>query len=413
MAKKSLMIVILFLISSMSYAQEVNFSYMIQRDGKLVYVGERDIIVSDGLPDYRLKGWNTDGRYFITIIPDPNDINKEIILLHDLTVPESFPLITDIDVDAVNPIYFGTDRVLFTETTPELLVSEDEQGLGVIRMNVYEWAFEEGSSAVTLIGSIPYGVGCGGGGVRNPLDSVYSLEIGGDSSGEYNQIVFVPTPHGIVHSNGCTAIRTLLTNPETLESIELSDNLRWSAVSPNGDWVVGSSGNQLQLINLETLEIKDIATADAPIISSTWTSNSGGILYVVRSTSGESLPIHDPDGVLDAYDPDMTVQNPRPEDALQWESTIYRYDILTEGTIELYRAPAYAIGRMTRVEDNLIFSQIETPLAWVQASVADPPNLDTSLIPITLWQFNVMYSEAIQIADDLRGVRVQPKAPDN
>ena len=50
------------------------------------------------------------------------------------------------------------------------------------------------------------GVGCGGSGVRNPIDSVYSLEVGGDSSGEYNQKVFVPTPHGIVHSNGCTAI---------------------------------------------------------------------------------------------------------------------------------------------------------------------------------------------------------------
>ena len=80
---------------------------------------------------------------------------------------------------------------------------------------------------------------------------------------------------------------------------------------------------------------------------------------MVRSTSGESLPIHDPDGVLDTYDPDITIQNPRPEDALQWESIIYRYDILTDSTIELYRAPAYAIGRMTRVEDSLIFSQIE------------------------------------------------------
>ena len=38
-------------------------------------------------------------------------------------------------------------------------MSEDEQGLGVIRMNMYEWAFEEGLSAVTSVGTIPYGCG--------------------------------------------------------------------------------------------------------------------------------------------------------------------------------------------------------------------------------------------------------------
>ena len=91
-----------------------------QQEGQLIYFGEREIVVSNELPDYQLKGWNADGRYFMTIIPDPNDSNKEIIFLHDFTVPESFPLITDIDVDAINPIYFGIDKVLFTETTPRI-----------------------------------------------------------------------------------------------------------------------------------------------------------------------------------------------------------------------------------------------------------------------------------------------------
>ncbi len=409
--KKLIVLVIVCLMSIAVNAQDVAFPYVTYHEptNSMIFVHDDEILnfLSMRSTD-KILGWNTDGRYFGSIIRDPENDGKITLILTGLDTAEYFPLVTDIPINTSNPIYLGEDSVIFSDRTDDLLISEDEQGIGVIRFALYEWKFKEDESAVTPVGSIPFGLGCGGGGIRNTIDRVYGAEVGGDTSGEYNRQVFVPTPYGIVHSNSCTAIRTLLTDPETLESIELGDNLRWAVVSPDGNWVTGAMGNQLILINLETLEITEITTADAPIYSVTWSDDSESFYYVARTTNGELLPINDPDGVLDEYDPIMTVQNPRPQDALQWESTIYHYNLTTAKSVEIYRANAYAIGRMTAIDDTLIFSQIETPLVWMQASIANPPNLDASLIPVTLWQLDTTTGDSVQMADDLRGILVQP-----
>jgi len=411
--KKLIVLAIVCLMSLTVHAQDMDVPYVTYHEptDSMIYVHDDGILnfLSMRYTD-KILGWNSDGQYFGSIIRDPENDGKITLILTGLDTAEFFPLVTDIPINTSNPIYLGADRVIFSDWTDDLLISEDEQGIGVIRFALYEWKFKEGESAVTPAGSIPFGLGCGGSGIRNTVDSVYSAEVGGDTSGEYNRQVFVPTPYGIVHSNSCTAIRTYLTNPDTLESIELGDNLRWTVVSPDGNWVTGTMDNQLVLVNLETLEITDITIADAPIYSVTWASDSESFYYVARTTTGEQLLINDPDAVLDDYDPIMTVQNPRPQDALQWDSTIYRYHLVTDKSAEIYHASAYAIGRMTAVNESLIFSQIETPLVWIQASIANPPNLDASLIPVTLWQLDTMTGDSVQLEDDLRGILVQPSS---
>lgn|GEM_PF-5991964 len=408
--KKWTALIAVLLLSSTVAAQELFLSYIIVREGALIYVGsEREITVRETMDSVSLIGWNPSGRYFMNILRNFDDGTgaRDVILLNDLTVPESFPLMTDIPFYSSNLFYFGDNTLLFTEYSDVLIVSEDEQGLGVIQMNLYQWDFNESQSSVTEIGGIPYGVGCGGGSFPNALDRAYNEEAHGDTYGQYNQKILTPTPYGIVHSNSCTAIRTLLTQPETLDSVELGDNLRWSEVSPDRQFVIGTSGSNFTLINLETLEETVIFTADAPIYSSIFSRDSQHIYFVARTTDGDRLDIDGLDAYLENYD--MYSFDPAPEDALLWQSTLYDYDISTGELTELYSAEAYALANLTVVGDSLYFSQIETPQAWLQAFVDDPDTADSALIERSYYLLSFADNTLTQLEDNLAGAFIQPQ----
>lgn len=390
------------------FAQESDIAYVIQKDERMIYVGERDIDMSEALWDWNVRGWNPTGDYFMTLIQDPNDPSREIMLIHDLTVPEAFPLQTDIDFGITNVMSFGTNSVLFTEWTEDMILLEDEQGIGVIRINVYEWAFEEGLSAVEPIGSVPYGIGCGGSGIRSTLDNVYRREVKGDTYGEYNRRVFTSTPHGIVHSNSCTAICTMVTNPDTANAFEIGSNLRWSVVSPDGNWVAGTEGNTLVLGDLLTFATSEIYESDAPVHSMTWSADSQHLYFVGRTLTDELLTANTLDDILPTLDPNR-IDFPVENDFYRWQSTIYHYDRDTETLTALHEADAYAIGQMTLVNDSLVFNQIGHPTAWLQAFIDDGDFYDPNLIPVTLWQLDLMTGDATQVGEDLRGIWVQPR----
>lgn len=406
--KKLLLVLSFCLVVITAQAQELPFDYVVNRGEQSITWFEGREFVGNLYSTYLVQGWNPSGRYFMHYYDDPNQ-QSDVLLLNDNRTPEAFSYSNrDIIVGANYPAYFGDERLLFIELTQNMLVSEDEQGLSVMRFNLYEWLFDE-SINVTQIGTIPYGVGCGGSGIRSAIDIVYSNEVNGDTSGEYNRKVLAPTPYGIVHVNSCTAIRTYLTNPETTEFVELSDNLRWATVSPDSQWVTGTNGNILEIINLETMEIIPVFEPDAPVYSVTWLDDSSGFYYVMRETNGQPLPVDDPDNVLATVEETLYGNAPDPEDLLQWTTSIYRYDIEENVSIEMYRADAYAIGSMTWIDDTLVFNQIEYPTTWLQAIVDGGNPYDSNLIPVTLMQLDVNSGEATTLGDNFRGIWVRPQ----
>lgn len=410
--KRWFIFIALFIVSSTIQAQDIGIDYFIQRENEAAsFTAEQGFRTFATMPDYLIAGWNTSGKYFMTYFDDPERLG-EMVILSDYRTPESFPMVTDMWISLSNPIDFGAEALTFMVYTDDMLVSEDEQGIGILRANVYDWAFDEGLSAITPLGSIPYGVGCGGGGVFSALTQIYNTEVRGDTTTEFNsrhRKVLASTPYGIVHSNSCTAIRTYLTDPETVEFVELSDNLRWPVISPDGAKVAGTSGNQLQVVDLETLDITDVFEADAPIVSITWSEDSSQLYFVARQTNGDLLPFEDPDHMLDTIKETLFENAPKPDELLRWGSAVYRYDFNTEPAQLLYNVDAYAIGNMTWVDGTLVFNQIEHPTAWLQAIIDGGDPYDSRLIPVTLIQFDVESREATVLGDDFRGVYVRPR----
>lgn len=406
--KQWMVMLVVCVLASTANAQDLGFDYIVQRgEQSITMFGEREF-VGNARSEYLIKGWNPSGRYFMNYYVNPDD-QSVMLFLNDYTVPEAFPIFNETIISYNYPTYFGDERLLFIELVQDILVSEDEQGIGILRVNLYEWMINGSQSDINLIGTIPYGIGCGGSGVRSTLDHVYSLEVKGDTFGEYNRDILAPTPYGIVHTNSCTAIRTYLTDPATTEFVELSDNLRWATVSPDGNWVAGTSGNQLQLIDLKTLDITVIAEPDAPVYSITWAADSSVFYYVARATDGEFLPFDDPNNALGSLDPVYEVVNPKAKDLIHWESSINRYALAVGKSSEIYRADAYAIGNMTWVDDTLVFNQIGQPTAWLQAIIDGNDGLDRSLIPVTLIQLDTQNGDATELGDDFRGIWVRPR----
>lgn len=407
--KQWIIVITLLLISMVTQAQDIGIDYFIQREEAAAsFTEEQGFRTFDAVPEYLIAGWNTSGKYFMTYFDDPERLG-EMAILSDYRTPESFPMVTDMWISLSNPIDFGAETLTFIVYTDEMLVSEDEQGIAILHSEVYKWAFDEGLSAITQVGVIPYGVGCGGGGVYSALAWIYNAEVRADTTGQYNRKVLAVTPHGIVHTNSCTAIRTYLTDPATTGFVELSDNLRWATISPDDQWVAGTSGNQLQLIDLKTLDIMIIAEPDAPVYSITWAADSSAFYYVTRTTDGEFLPFDDPNNVLDTIEETLFGNAPQAKDLIQWESSINRYALEVGKSSEIYRADAYAIGNMTWVDDTLVFNQIGHPTVWLQAIIDGGDGLDSSLIPVTLMQLDTQTGDATELGNDFRGIWVRPR----
>ncbi len=215
-----------------------------------------------------------------------------------------------------------------------------------------------------LVGAVPYLTGCGGGGL-NAIEQVYFHEADAAPKMGIHRGVLHLTPYGIVHSNSCIAVTTLLTDPQTGASVELGTDLSYVTVSPDGTRAAGISGGWLTVVDLETQQAQTLETRVMPHSRIIWSRDDPNVLYFNgRVTTAKTLPVSaEQRAAFGAAIGDMPLT--------VYDSMIVRYNLATGDETLLYRGEAYAIGRMYLTDANeLVFSQINTPRAWFETMLA-------------------------------------------
>lgn len=219
-----------------------------------------------------------------------------------------------------------------------------------------------------LIGTVPHGVGCGGGSTI-PADWVYSTETQG-FGGFY--LTLQETPFGIVHSRDCGGIVTALFNPETGEDTVISENLAKVVISPDKTKIAGTEldlsihqSSNVVIYDLETLEATAVPTDYTPDLIA-FSADGERLFYTTREATGD-------------YRDELTDQQKSKLDEVSlnimeivptYTTRIIEIELATGENTELYHTDAYAIGQFEAADDSLIFSEIPNLQGWVDATIS-------------------------------------------
>lgn len=296
---------------------------------------------------------------------------------------------------AENQLVYAVDTGQFEQT---------QGGVGGSIADVYTLDPSAGA-APQQIGSIVFGVGCGGGS-SSPADWRYWTEAGTGPGGASS--IFALTPQGLVYTTRCTGRGVALLNIQTGESTVLDDTLGNAAVSPDGSRLAGVvEGGQIVVIDLTTGQSTPlVAASGADQVA--WAADGASLFYSTRQDTGQTLPATTDEQqqlaqALGIIDP-STLQMP------VMAVSLHRIDPASGGDTTLYTAESYAIGRIIPTPDGqtVLFSEIPNLQMWVQQVISGQINpmadvgqqqLDT--VPVTLFALNLSDGAVTAIGTDL------------
>lgn len=334
--------------------------------------------------------WSPDGRYLVYGVRDEGDAYGVYVT----DVAGSQPTLLADDVLFPMPVAFspaGT-QVYFARPST-MAMSED--GLTV---NVFVRDLNTEDTA-ELIGTVMFGVGCGGGSPY-PGDAVYNWEAGfmGRSS------VFALTPYGLVYSTNCTGSGLALLDLQTGISTELGTDLSRASVSPNGERLVAVqdnfedpvAGDVLTVVDLATLTLTPLGTFAAPD-QVAWGADDV-IYYSTRSEGGLAVPGSD----SEVFATTLGI----PEGIPSYNLSVHRVDLTQTTDAEIWVGTGWAVPRLfaTPAGDALYFNVIPTGEDWVQAVNNGTVSIDDSFeafhLPV-LFRLDLASGELAQLAENL------------
>jgi hypothetical protein len=344
----------LFLFTISTLAQEpVALTLAAVHEGNVwlySYNAEPQQITDGTAQDYAHLVWSAD-RNSLAFFALSEDFSASLWLYN--RADESLQQV-DSDVLATYPPAFDTDNsqlLYFKDTTPPGETNP-------VDLLSYDLA----SATSAQVTSVEMGEGCGGGS-SFPADWLYWDETGG--LGGLDSVLSM-TFTGIVYSKDC-GNSTVLLDRTTHEEISLG-NLSRVAVSPDGMRLAGISyqpgdrtTEQIVVIDLTSRETAPMETTEIPDQVAWGEAGTNELFYTTRQMTDNAPEFSNED--LERLDAVLDNQ-----DQLNlWEVSIHHLDLDTNTDTEIYRAEAYAVGRLLPVPgaDALLFSQVANAERWL------------------------------------------------
>jgi WD40 repeat protein len=356
-------------------AQEVGakgMPYAAVVDGKLTLFGVADAPVTVQSPanyrDFFSLAWSPDGSKLAFLQQNDQFQMK-------LMVTDSAGKVTPLDAASLEsgfPITFSPDGyIIYIGQGDNSQIAQNQQY--TVTVNRIR---PEAGAAPEKIGQFASGVGCGGGSPI-PADWQYWGETGFGG----NPLTLAWTPYGLLHSNACSGGSLALLDLQTGEdkpigpqqslSQGVTDALGRVAIAPDGKrfaavktkYAEPSLIRSLVLVDLETLDITDVATTGAPD-QLAWSADDT-LFYSTRDERANlisTLSAEQKQKLNEVLGYEMT-------DLPSFEVNIRQLNVQTGEDRLIYTADAYAVGRMFELPGgkSLVFSQIPNLNAWVDA----------------------------------------------
>jgi hypothetical protein len=338
-------------------------------------LGEYDRITS--------SAWSPDGSLFAFVLVQTENATSTYNLYVTSFNGEEPTLIADDIYDGL-PISFTDDTsnpaLLYAQAASEVFTSDDSSTLlgSAQRVSILSQTLAPAADAV-IIGTVNYGVGCGGGG-GSAAYTQYQSEAGYGAHAPILQA----TDYGIVFTTNCTGSGTALLDPQSGEWVSLGFNLSRVSVSPNRTQIVGIQDIQpgadpgtLARVDLQTGEASLISTIAAPS-QVAWATDG---LYFSRVVAGA--------------------------DANSSTVVLSRIGVDGAGETEVYSGVGYAIGRiLTAPDGSVFFSVVPSDAEWEAAQAAGAVDADAGYrtwlryAPVSLYYLRGD-GDAVLLGDDL------------
>jgi hypothetical protein len=356
----------------------------------LVHPDNTLTVIEDNISVTRVK-WSPDGQHLAYV-----HYGESGYVLKVADVEGEIPITLSEEI-AYFPMTFTPDgsKVIYAVEVPFDQVTQGANGpvytLPLFAVNV------DGSGEPTQIAEITdYGVGCGGG-WQLDMELLYMEDAGFMGTGA----ILEYTPEGILHSTHCSGLGLALLDPETGEDTLLGAQFGNAVVSPDGTKALVILYNDsfqrigINLIDLQTGEISNPMSELAGTPDQLAWGDEGTFYYSTRTQLPDPLPF--PAGVT-SIQTELTTLDSIP----QYEVGLYRVNLETGETEELYTGNDWAVSRIFTTEDGVYFNVIPNVQA-VLAGLADgslPADtfvLSRSFVPPTLYYLpNDTYSVVSQ-----------------
>ncbi|TVR20623.1 MAG: hypothetical protein EA396_10175 [Anaerolineaceae bacterium] len=323
-------------------------SAYVAEEGLVVDTGTRRVI-GGGMTEFSHLTWRADGRFLLFQRGGGGQV-----ALYDDATGETRQLTA---TGAFLPATFSHDgtAVIYTADPAHDRIVETG-GRPMLPVTVYRAGIDDG--AVSALGEVMVGVGCGGGSPF-PMDAVYNKEAGFGGRG----LIMADTPHGLLYSMSCTGIGLGVFDTASGESRGLGDGLSRPQLSPDGGRVLASDelGGGLVILNLADGGQQTVGTS-APVDQIAWNTDGGAIFYSTRTLSAEALPLSAEEAGAVANALGLP-----PDGVPQYQVSVRRLDPASGAESVIFSEPAWAIGRMTGAGGAVFFSVISNGETWVEA----------------------------------------------
>lgn len=394
-------------------------------DGQLIINTGGDVYFQIATPPNRgfnSIAWNADGSLVAFILYDEQFTPQLYVVEAEMGSPV---LLAAGRLEAGFPVSFTPEgRVLYAQST-----YDPNNPTPDYKVNFNTIAPQAGATPETL-GTVAYGVGCGGGSPL-PADWQYWAESG--FGGSYLTLRW--TDYGIMHSVDCAGHGLGLLNPATSEVRQvipvtyldngqpIPENYGRIALSPDGQTAAMIKTEYAEPDPIESLALVDLASgtitavptvaepdqvawaADGTLYYSSYSFNTERTAQIAAGLSAEQRE---------------RIELFMPVDLLPIrEIAIHHLDPVSAADSVIHTADAYAVGRMRLAHDgSLWFSQVANLDRWAQGLADGTLDIATDTydaqarasVPVTLFRYDPASQTAEQVGENLGQFALQPAA---
>jgi hypothetical protein len=420
---------LLTLVGGSVAAQTPGTAFAVVRDNELFITNLLDVYNKVNNPPHQgfnSLAWSPDGQTLAYILQDDNFEPR--LMIAPAGGGDGVLLSGAGRIETGFPVSWTPDgQILYAESTfdPDNPPTSPEY---FVKINTISPTVA--GAAPTTLGTIPFGVGCGGGSPL-PADWQYWNEVGGFGGG---YLTLQYTDYGILHSINCggAGVALLINGQSRYLTNVLAENgivqpepyVGRLALSPDGRYVAAVQTNytesnaveQLVIIDLELATVTPQTTA-APPEQLAWGLDTA--LYYSTRTPNEGVDL------IAALSPEARAQVEQVTGGGTgftvgtWTVAIHRYDPATGADEQIYSADAYQIGRIRTTNTDpgaLYFSEIPNLNAWVDAlasgtfdPASDPTGeLQRAFVPVMLFRLDLATGETDLKGEDLRQFTPRP-----